>query len=164
MQSFTVTTLIRAPIERCFDLARDIGFHQCSFAHTGERVVAGRADGLIELGETVTWEGRHLGVRQRLTSKVVAFERPTHFRDEMQAGAFKSLAHEHRFAQRAGGTVMTDTLSFAAPLGPLGWVAERLFLRRHMTRLIKTHAQNIRIEAENHNPPTHSDPLFQPKP
>ena len=120
MITISVTTSIQAPIERCFDLARNISFHQRSFAHTGERVVAGRADGLIERGETVTWEGRHLGVRQRLTSKVVAFDRPIHFRDEMQTGAFKSLAHDHHFARHADRTVMTDTLTFAAPWAP--WV------------------------------------------
>jgi|GEM_PF-7060361 len=37
MITFTVTTPIRAPIESCFDFARDIGFHVRSLAHTGER-------------------------------------------------------------------------------------------------------------------------------
>lgn len=58
--------------------------------------MAGRTTGLIGPGESVT-EGRHLGVRQRLTAEVTAFDRPTHFRDELTAGTFRAFAHDHRF-------------------------------------------------------------------
>src|SRR5205085_2742312 len=85
---------------RGFDLARDIDFHTRSLAGTGERAVAGRTAGLIELGESVTWEARHLGVRQRFTARVTALARPVYFRDEMTAGAFRTFAHDHRFEGR----------------------------------------------------------------
>jgi uncharacterized protein YndB with AHSA1/START domain len=52
---------IAAPIERVFDLARNIDFHQRSTAHTRERAVGGRTSGLVGLSETVTWRARHLG-------------------------------------------------------------------------------------------------------
>ncbi len=149
MVCFDVTTSINAPIECVFDVSRDIGFHVRSLAHTGERAVAGRTEGLIGLGENVTWEARHLGVRQRMTAKIVAFDRPTYFRDEMQRGAFKAFGHDHHFEMIDGQTVMTDRLQFSAPLGPIGWIAERLFFRRYLKRLITNRAQAIRAEAEN---------------
>jgi len=62
--------MINAPIERCFDLARDIDFHQRSLTDTGERAIGGVTSGLIALGETVTWEATHFGVRQRLTVRI----------------------------------------------------------------------------------------------
>src|SRR5713226_3605401 len=108
MAGFRIVTTIAAPIECCFDLARDIDFHVRSLAHTGELAVGGRTSGLIELGESVTWEARHLGVRQRFTSKITALERPSYFRDEMTAGAFRSFTHDHRFEQRGSVTLMTD--------------------------------------------------------
>lgn len=122
MAVIRIVTTIAAPVGRCFDLARDIDFHTRSLAHTGERAVAGRTTGLIGLGESVTWEARHLGVRQRLTAEVVAFDRPVYFRDVMTAGAFRSFAHDHRFEARDGHTVMTDEVVFRSPLGPLGWL------------------------------------------
>ena len=61
MALIRIVTEIAAPIEQCFDLARDIDFHTRSLEGTGERAVAGRTTGLIELGESVTWEARHLG-------------------------------------------------------------------------------------------------------
>jgi hypothetical protein len=86
MAEINIRTVIKAPIERCFDLARDIDFHTQSLSATEERAVAGRTSGLLELGETVTWEGRHFGIRQRLTSKITAYNRPHYFRDSMIAG------------------------------------------------------------------------------
>ena len=149
MIQFEVITHIDAPIQRVFDLSRDIGFHVRSLAHTGERAVAGRTEGLIELSESVTWQARHLGVRQRMICKVVAFERPTYFRDEMQRGAFKAFGHDHRFGPLDGKTVMTDTVQFTAPLGPLGWIAERVVLHRYLKRLISDRADAIRREVEH---------------
>jgi hypothetical protein len=44
-------TWINAPIDRCFDLSRDIDLHMQSTAHTHEVAVAGVTRGLIGLDE-----------------------------------------------------------------------------------------------------------------
>ena len=62
MPLIRLETLIRAPIERCFDLARDIGLHVRSTAATREVAIAGVTKGLISLGEEVTWEATHFYV------------------------------------------------------------------------------------------------------
>ena len=149
MAVIRIVTTIAAPIDRCFDLARDIGFHARSMAESGERAVAGRTGGLIELGETVTWEARHLGVRQQLTSKITAFDRPTFFRDEMTAGAFHSFAHDHRFEEREAETVMTDDLTFQSPFGPIGWLVDRLFMAGYLRRLLEVRNLALKQEAEH---------------
>jgi ligand-binding SRPBCC domain-containing protein len=146
--SFRIVTEIAAPIEVCFDLARDIDFHTRSLGETGERAVAGRTTGLIGLGESVTWEARHLGIRQRLTADVTAFDRPAYFRDVMTRGAFRSFAHDHRFETRGTVTVMTDAVEFRSPLGPLGWLVDRVFLTGYMHRLLEGRCRAIKREAE----------------
>ena len=148
MAVIRIVTVIAAPIERCFDLARDIDFHTRSLEGTEERAVAGRTTGLIGLGESVTWEARHLGVRQRLTVEVKAFDPPAYFRDVMTAGAFRSFAHDHRFEARDGLTVMTDEVEFRSPLGPLGWLVDYLFLTGYLRRLLEGRCQAIKREAE----------------
>ncbi len=50
MPLIELSTGIRAPIERVFDLARSIDAHVASTGQTRERAVAGRTSGLIELG------------------------------------------------------------------------------------------------------------------
>ena len=125
------TFILASPVE-CFDLARNVDAHLESAAATGERAVAGKMSGLLELGDEVTFEARHFGVRQRLTSRIIAFESPTFFQDRMTRGAFRFFEHDHLFESQNGGTLMIDRVTFQAPLGPLGWIAERSFLAPHL--------------------------------
>ena len=148
MATFRVLTSIVAPIEICFDLARDIDFHTRSLASTGEKAIAGCTSGLIELGESVTWEARHLGVQQRFTSKITSFDRPVYLQDTMTSGAFRSFVHDHRFESRADRTVMTDEVTFRSPVGPLGWLVDLLFMTGYLRRLIETRSRAIKEEAE----------------
>ncbi|MFY9620082.1 MAG: hypothetical protein WAM70_13450 [Pyrinomonadaceae bacterium] len=79
-------TEIAAPIELCFDLARDVETHLATAAHTQERIVGGKSCGLLELGDELTFEAVHLGVRQKLSSRVVECDRPYRFIDQMISG------------------------------------------------------------------------------
>lgn len=74
MPVITIDTTIAAPVQVVFDLSRSIDLHRISTARTREEAVAGRTSGLIEIGETVTWRAKHLGIVQHLTSKITAFD------------------------------------------------------------------------------------------
>jgi ligand-binding SRPBCC domain-containing protein len=145
-----LTTHIAAPRERCFDLARSVELHTQSAAGTGEIAVAGRTRGLLDLGDEVTWQGRHFCIRQTLTSRITAFERPAHFRDTMVRGAFARLEHDHHFTEQAGGgTLMRDVFEFTAPYGVLGVLAERLVLTRYLRRFLVARNETIKRVAES---------------
>jgi ligand-binding SRPBCC domain-containing protein len=144
-----VRTDIRAPIERCFDLARDVDVHRRTSAFTSERVVApGRTSGLLELGDTVTFEGRHFGFRLRLTARIVEMNRPLRFVDEAVSSAFDSLRHVHEFRPSDGATEMIDTIEWRAPFGTLGIIVDTLMLRRHMLWFVTTKQQALKAIAE----------------
>jgi ligand-binding SRPBCC domain-containing protein len=144
----TISRTIAASIERCFDAARDLDLHMKSVAHTNEVAVGGRTSGLIEMGEEVTWRARHFGITQHFTSRITAFDRPRYFQDAMQRGAFQSFVHDHRFSFDDGRTTMVDVLVFSAPFGILGRFAERVLLRRYLTRLLELRAKTIKEAAE----------------
>ena len=144
-----LSTHINAPIQRCFNLARSIDLHIESTKQTREKAIAGRTSGLIELGETVTWRAKHFGVWQNLTSRVTAFGPPNYFTDEMVAGVFKSMRHEHLFYAIGNETVMKDIFIFEAPLGWLGRLANFLFLGRYMEKLLMRRNRVIKYAAES---------------
>lgn len=148
MPLIVLETRIAAPIERCFDLARSVEAHVASTGSSGERPVGGVTRGLIGLGEEVTWEATHLGVRQRLTARITRMDRPRSFTDEMVRGAFRSFVHTHCFREEGGETVMGDHFDYRAPLGPLGWLADRLFLERYMRRFLTERAASLKAQAE----------------
>jgi ligand-binding SRPBCC domain-containing protein len=120
-----------------FDLARDIGVHTESQSGSNERAAAGVTDGLIGLGQDVTWHARHFGIPFSLTSRVTEFETPGRFVDEQTRGPFRSFRHEHLFEPAVGGSVMIDRIHFSTPLGVLGKVVENLVLERYLRRLIE---------------------------
>jgi ligand-binding SRPBCC domain-containing protein len=146
MPVITLTTQIDAPVVTIFDLSRSIDLHIESASQTNEKAVAGRTSGLIELGESVTWEATHFFVRQRLTVRISQFDRPNHFRDSMVSGAFSRFDHDHHFESSDSGTTMTDVFDFTSPLGRL---ANWLFVTRHMRKLLTTRNQLIKSVAES---------------
>jgi ligand-binding SRPBCC domain-containing protein len=137
---FEVTTDIDAPPEVVFDLCLDVDAHLASMSQTGERAVAGVTTGRIGLDEEVTWRAVHFGVPFSMTSRVTALDRPRRFVDQQVRGPFRRFHHEHLFVPDGTGTRMIDRVSFAAPLGPLGWTVER--------RLIDTRASFVKTSAE----------------
>ena len=149
MPRIDVTMFIAAPIERVFDLARSIDAHAASQTRHEEKAVAGRISGLIEEGEEVTWEAVHFGVRQRLTSRIVAMRRPTYFRDSMVRGAFKRIDHDHIFEAVPNGTLMKDVFEFESPLGALGKFADWLVVARYLRRLLKERNRVLKQLAES---------------
>ena len=150
MPTITLVTEIHAPIEICFDFCRDLEVHSRTVPQTQERLVGEKTSGLAELGDTLTFEAVHLGVCQRLTSHITQVQPPFSFADEMLSGAFQSLSHLHTFSAIEGATLMRDTLTWTSPLGPLGVLADRLFLKRYMLRFLVTRNRNLKaiIESE----------------
>jgi len=127
MPNLLIETRIRAPIDICFDLARDVDAHAESAAFSSERVVEpGRTHGLLEVGD-----------------------RPQRFVDEMIQGAFKRLRHVHEFEFKNGITTMRDTLEWEPPFGFIGRLADFLFLRRHMRWFVSTKQSALKTIAES---------------
>jgi ligand-binding SRPBCC domain-containing protein len=149
MPIITLETYINADKQTVFDLARSIDLHQISTKHTNEKAIAGRLSGLIELNETVTWQARHFGITQKLTSKITQFESPDFFVDEMLSGAFKSIKHEHRFLEQESGTLMIDIFDYVSPLGILGRITDRMFLCSYLKELLINRNSVIKEYAEN---------------
>ena len=148
MALIRLETYINAPIERCFDLSLSVDLHRHSVAHTHERPVAGVTSGMMKFGDTVTWQAVHFGIKQHLTSKITAYDRPYRFTDEMVRGAFQEITHIHEFVPQPPGTLMIDLFTFRAPLGILGKLAERLVLTRYMKGLLLTRNRYLKQVAE----------------
>lgn len=154
MPTIHLETPIHAPPERCFDLSLSVDAHAQSQAHAHERPIAGVLAGEMRLGDTVTWEAVHFGVKQHLTTQITAYERPSRFTDELVAGIFQQLHHTHVFVPQPYGTLMIDIFTFRAPLGVLGRLAETLFLTRYMKGLLLARNRYLKQAAESRTDPS----------
>lgn len=148
MPVIEITTIINAPIERCFDLARSIDLHQHTSKQTKEKAIAGVTKGLINKGETVTWKAKHFGIIQTLTSVITKMESPYSFEDCMTEGAFKKIKHLHTFEKKGEQTIMKDIFEFESPLGFLGKTFNKLVLTNYMKRFLIERNNEIKRIAE----------------
>ncbi|MDQ0857909.1 hypothetical protein QFZ72_001388 [Bacillus sp. V2I10] len=57
------TISMKAPIEVCFDLARNVEVHPKTTKKTKEKAVGGVTSGLLQEGDTVVWEAVHFGIK-----------------------------------------------------------------------------------------------------
>ena len=149
MPLIKLETRIRSTPEICFDLSRSIDLHQISTARTNEKAVEGIKSGLINLGETVTWKANHFGITQQLTSKITAFERPHHFRDEQVKGAFRSFVHDHIFELEERIVIMKDIFEFQSPFGIAGRFFNKLVLTKYLTDFLIERNNVIKEYAES---------------
>lgn len=149
MPLISLSTTIVAPVQIVFDLSRSVDLHVISAERTDERAIAGCTSGLMELGETVTWRAKHLGIYQTLTSQITEMQPYDFFVDEQTQGIFSSMHHKHIFSIRGESTIMKDEFHYVSPLGLLGSLADNLFLKRYMTDFLERRNKVIKEIAES---------------
>jgi len=148
MPLIKLETIINSTIEICFDLSRNIELHKISTAKTNETAIDGITKGLIGSGEFVTWQAKHFGIQQKLTTKITAYERPFHFRDEQVRGIFKKLSHDHYFSRKGNMVIMTDNFLFESPFGIFGQIFNKLVLTRYLQKFLIERNEIIKEFAE----------------
>ena len=107
-----------------------------------ERVEVVSEEGVVpEPGSRVTIRTRIGPIWKRWVAVHSAIE-GRGFRDEQVAGPFRRWVHTHEFSDDgAGGSVLTDTIDYALPGGPLGrWLGGAMTKRRLETMFAHRHA------------------------
>jgi ligand-binding SRPBCC domain-containing protein len=129
---------IAAPIERCFQLSTSLALveHELHM-HPIPAPGTTRTSGLAQSGDRIHWSGRQFGLPQFHVSLISGFDPPYFFEDTMIAGRFRTFQHQHRFTESAGQTLLSDTITFTMPFGPLGALVGRLILVPHIRRLLR---------------------------
>ena len=148
MAEFVLETVIAAAPEAVFAASLDPGLHVRSMAQYGETMIEAPEGGVFREGSTVTWRARHVGIPFRLRSLVFDIDRPRRFCDRQISGPFGDFLHEHVFEEHPQGTLMRDTITFRSPLGLLGRMVDRLFMREYMRRIIAERNKTLAAEIE----------------
>ena len=138
---FAIT--IAAPLERVWAFHEDVRGALPALSPPEARVAIESADLPVRVGTRIILSARGpLGRRIRWVAKIVEHRPPdgagAAFVDEQEAGPFASWRHEHLFeALGPNSTRLTDRITYRVPLGPLGLVADRLFVRRQLVSMFR---------------------------
>ncbi len=72
----------------------------------------------------------------RWRTRIEIWEPPRRFVDVQLSGPYSLWEHTHEFESAGeGATLLCDRVRYALPLGPLGELAHRLFVRRDVERI-----------------------------
>ena len=86
----------------------------------------------LHAGTLIDYRLRLHGVPIRWQSEITVWEPPLRFVDEQRRGPYRVWIHEHRFEERAGGTLATDRVQYDH-FG--GRVVNRLLVARDLERV-----------------------------
>ncbi len=85
----------------------------------------------MQVGTTIQYRLRLRGAGVSWLTSIQAWDPPHRFVDVQLRGPYALWHHTHTFEEMAaGGTRMRDVVRYALPLGRLGELAHRLFVRR----------------------------------
>lgn len=83
-------------------------------------------------GLTIDYRVRVLGWPRPWRSVISEYDPPLSFRDEQVIGPYRRWDHRHQFTESEGGTIVEDVVTYEPPLGAVGAVLDRLFIRRQL--------------------------------
>lgn len=149
MACIELSTVIAAPLQRCFDLSLSIDLHMASATGKRERAIAGVTSGLIGFGQQVTWKTRQFGLNISHTSLISAYRAPVYFQDRMVQGVFRRFCHDHFFELQNGNTLMKDHLEFDFSFAVVNRLVEPLFVAPRLRALLERRNAFIKMVAES---------------
>lgn len=92
-------------------------------------------------GLIIEYRLRLFGIPFGWRTKIETFEEDSHFTDVQVRGPYRRWHHTHRFWEVPEGTLMLDRVDYDLPLGVLGRLAHRLFVRFSLRRIFDHRAR-----------------------
>ena len=108
----------------------------------------------MKAGCILDYRIRLRGLPLRWRSEITVWEPPVRFVDQQRRGPYRVWWHEHRFAEQAGQTQVTDHVRYAVWGGAL---IDRLFVRADLARIFAFRRDKLLALFGAGNPPGLSD-------
>lgn len=89
----------------------------------------------MRAGARIDYAMSLFGMPVRWRTRITEWEPGVRFVDEQEAGPYAVWRHTHEFEPQGEATLVRDVVDYAVPLGPLGALAQLLFVRRTLGRI-----------------------------
>lgn len=78
-----------------------------------------------------------LGIKTTWLTEITQVREPHYFVDEQRAGPYTLWHHEHSLIRRGKGVLMTDLVTYRPPAGPLGALANSIFIKKQLENIFQ---------------------------
>lgn len=101
----------------------------------------GRID--MRPGAEITYRIKWLGLPMNWKTRITEYEPPFLFVDEQEQGPYSLWRHRHTFRPADEGTVVSDHVDYALPLGSLGEIAHSALVRKQLLAIFRYRQQEL---------------------
>ncbi|PKK83218.1 MAG: CDP-paratose 2-epimerase [candidate division Zixibacteria bacterium HGW-Zixibacteria-1] len=98
----------------------------------------------MKQGALIDYTIRLLRIQLHWRTLISSYEPPHLFIDEQLKGPYALWHHTHRFAEKDGGTLITDKVRYALPFGFLGHLMHRFIVKGQLDRIFDYRASVIK--------------------
>jgi ligand-binding SRPBCC domain-containing protein len=85
-----------------------------------------------------------LAIKMNWMSEITRVKEGEYFVDEQRFGPYALWHHEHHFKTIKGGVLMSDILNYAIPYGPIGRLANTIFVGKQVKKIFSYREKAIR--------------------
>jgi ligand-binding SRPBCC domain-containing protein len=137
------TQLIRRPIEHVFPFFADAGNLEALTPPFLRFRILTPPPIEMAVGTQIEYAIVLFGIPVRWRTRITAWEPGDHFIDEQESGPYAVWRHLHQFEARGDSVLMRDVVDYREPFGPLGTVANALFVGRTLDRIFDFREQAV---------------------
>lgn len=107
-------------------------------AYMGFKILHMSGEGKMYAGQIIRYKLYVLPwISLHWTTEITQVQEPQYFVDEQRFGPYALWHHQHHFKPVPGGIEMTDEVNYAIPLGIIGRMMHRLFVRRQLNGIFE---------------------------
>jgi len=120
-------------------------------SHMGFKILYQSGGDTTYSGQIIRYEVSILpGVTVHWVTEITHVSEYKYFVDEQRFGPYALWHHQHWFEKVPGGVLMTDEVNYAIPFGPLGRLANWLFVERQVNAIFDHRFQILGDYFANH--------------
>lgn len=139
------TQRIPATIEQVWEFISSPGnLKKITPPDMGFEIISGDLPAKMYPGMIISYKVRPLpGFRTTWVTEITQVKEREFFIDEQRIGPYAMWHHEHHIEPTGDGVLMTDIVSYKPPLGFLGALANRFFIKKRLNVIFDYRTQSI---------------------
>ncbi|MCG2616247.1 SRPBCC family protein [Terrimonas sp. NA20] len=137
--------LIKSDLSSIWSFMSDPGnLARITPAYLGFKILSEDTGRGMHAGQIIEYYVRPLlGIKLHWVTEITHVEQGKLFVDEQRFGPYSFWHHKHFLEETQEGVIMTDLVHYKLPLGPLGKLANTLFVKRQLDGIFRYRYQQV---------------------
>jgi ligand-binding SRPBCC domain-containing protein len=139
LYTFTTKQTLHANIDAVWEfMSRPTNLALITPKHMGFEVLNGSGSEPMFAGQIIEYNvAPVLGIKLHWVTEITHVKEKEFFVDEQRFGPYKFWHHKHSFRVAENGVEMLDVVHYSPPFGPLGRLANSLFIKNELKKIFE---------------------------